>query len=181
MGAEPAAGGRLATAGAMVENKAPMRRFRPIHGFAIVLAVCALVLVINYAVEGAFGATRGEKVQPGADGTVHIGIADLAPNQVRFYHFINRANQEVRFFVGRDESGTVQVAFDANEICFKTKRGYEAQEGWVVCRKCEKAFRLADVNAGGGGCKPVPLVHRVVGDQLVLAEDDILRGWRYFR
>jgi Predicted membrane protein len=50
-----------------------------------------------------------------------------------------------------------------------------------VCNKCDKSFRLAEVNAGGGGCKPVPLEHRVSGDELVIAEADILEGWRLFR
>src|SRR4028119_2393362 len=82
---------------------------------------------------------------------------------------------------GRDRAGHVQVAFDANEPCAKAKRGFRAEGEWLVCNKCDKSFRLAEVNAGGGGCKPVPLEHRVSGDELVIAEADILAGWRLFR
>jgi hypothetical protein len=28
---------------------------------------------------------------------------------------------------------------------------------------------------------PTPVVHRVEGDTLVIAESDMLKGWRYFR
>jgi len=35
-------------------------------------------------------------------------IAGTTIRQVRFYRFLNRGNQEVRFFVGRDAQGTVQ-------------------------------------------------------------------------
>ncbi len=51
----------------------------------------------------------------------------------------------------------------------------------MTCNKCDKSFRVSGVNDGSGGCMPVPLAHTVAGDQLVLAEADILAGWRYFR
>jgi uncharacterized membrane protein len=51
----------------------------------------------------------------------------------------------------------------------------------MVDNKCDTAVRLATINAGGGGCKPVPLAHRVEGDTLVLTEPDLLAGWRLFR
>ena len=99
---------------------------------------------------------------------------------MRFYRFLNSGNQEVKFFVGRDGKNTLQVAFDANDICYKTKRGYRHDGDWVTCGKCDKSFRVANVNDGGGGCKPVPLAHTVAGNQLVLEESDILKGWRFF-
>jgi uncharacterized membrane protein len=126
--------------------------------------------------------TGHERVQVGQNGEVRIDVAGLGTGPVRFFRYLNPGNQEVRFFVGRDEHGTVQAAFDANELCYKQKRGYHYQgDGWLVCRKCDKAFRLAEVNDGGGGCKPVPLDHRLDGDTVVLQEGQILEGWRYFR
>lgn len=158
-----------------------MRRFKPIHGVFVVLLFVAAVLVGELALEGRLGRAGFERVAPGSDGTVRIDLAGLEPRQVRFYRFLNTGNQEVKFFVGRDEAGHVQVAFDANESCAKTKRGYRHEGEWLVCNKCDKAFRLAEVNAGGGGCKPVPLKHRVEGEELLLAEGDVLQGWRLFR
>jgi uncharacterized membrane protein len=159
----------------------PRRRFRPIHGLFLVPLFVLAVWATDAVIEGGFGAAGPELVQPDAGGTVRIDVGGLAPGQVRFFRFLNRGNQEVRFFVGRDAGGTVQVAFDANEICFKRKRGYAYQDGWLVCRVCDKSFRLADVNDGGGGCRPIPLVHRLEGGTVVLAEADVLSGWRYFR
>lgn len=164
----------------MVNNSA-MRRFRPIYGILFVAAFVVAVVLADWAIEGGHGYAGFVLVQPDASGVVRIEVGDLAPYEVRFYRFLNRGNQEVKFFVGRDQGGTLQVAFDANEICYKSKRGYAASDGWMVCRKCDKAFRLAEVNDGGGGCKPIPLAHRTVGATLVLAEADILQGWRYFR
>jgi uncharacterized membrane protein len=158
-----------------------MRRFKPIHGVFVVLAFVAAILVGELALEGRLGRSGFERVTPGSDGTVRIEVADLSPKEVRFFRFLNSGNQEVKFFVGRDAAGQVQVAFDANEPCAKAKRGYRHEGEWLVCNKCDKAFRLAEVNAGGGGCKPVPLKHQVNGGELLLAEGDVLQGWRFFR
>jgi uncharacterized membrane protein len=170
-----------------------MARFRPLHGVVLAVAFVGAVGLANYAFQGGFAKADFRTVSPGRDGNVRIDLAGLTRGRVEFFHFLNPSNQEVRFFVGRDSAGTVQVAFDANEICYKSKRGYrtdgaaqgQAENGqnpvWMVCNKCDRPFKLAEVNAGGGGCKPVPLSHRVEGDQLILAESDILRGWRLFR
>lgn len=158
-----------------------MRRFKPIHGIALVLLFVGAVLTADLALEGRLADSGFVRVSPGPDGLVHVPLAGLEPLQVRFYRFLNPGNQEVRFLVGRDGAGHVQVAFDANEPCAKLKRGFRAEGEWLVCNKCDNSFRLAEVNAGGGGCKPVPLEHRVDGDELVIAEADILKGWRLFR
>ncbi|HSF42500.1 MAG TPA: Fe-S-containing protein, partial [Thermoanaerobaculia bacterium] len=142
-----------------------MSRFKPIHGVFVVLVFVAAILVGELALEGRFGGAGFERVKPGSDGTVRIDVADLSPQEVRFFRFLNSGNQEVKFFVGRDAAGQVQVAFDANEPCAKAKRGYRHEGEWLVCNKCDKAFRLAEVNAGGGGCKPVPLKHQVNGGE----------------
>jgi uncharacterized membrane protein len=158
-----------------------MRRFKPIHGIIMVLVFMAAVVVGQMAFEGQLHGASHELVTPGRDGTVNVDLSGLGPQQVRFFRFLNRGNQEVRFFVAKDAAGVVQVAFDASETCAKTKRGFHHQGEWVVCNKCEKSFRLAGINAGGGGCNPVPLVHTVEGNQLRLAESDVLQGWRLFR
>ena len=158
-----------------------MSRFRPLHGIVLVLLAGGLIFLADFYIQGGFARADFERVGPDATGTVRLDVSSLAPSEVRFYRFLNAGNQEVLFFIGRDPGGVLQVAFDANEICAKAKRGYRHDGDWVVCNKCDKAFRLAEVNAGGGGCKPIPLEHRVQGSEVVLAESDILKGWRYFR
>ena len=158
-----------------------MRRFRPIHGILLVLVFTAAIVVGQKAYEGGFKGSGYELVRPDNSGNVNVDLSGLGPNQVRFFRFLNRGNQEVRFFAGKDGNGVVQVAFDASDTCSKTKRGFHQQGEWLICNKCDKAFRLAGINDGGGGCNPVPLAHRVDGNQLQLAENDVLQGWRLFR
>jgi len=154
---------------------------RPVHAAFIVLLFGAAVLVADFALEGGFGQAGYQRVSPDSSGQVILDIADLTAEKAKFYRFLNYGNQEVKFFAARDSGGVVHVAFDANAICYKTNRGYTHQGSWVVCNKCEKSFEVAEINEGGGGCKPVPVKHTVAGDQLILEESDILTGWRYFR
>jgi uncharacterized membrane protein len=158
-----------------------MSRFRPIHGVLLVGVFMAAILVADYALEGGFQRASYARVAPDSDGFVRVGVTELEVGEVRFFRFLNAGNQEVRFFAGRDQGGKVQVAYDANEACYKAKRGYRHEDDWVVCNKCDKAFRVAEVNAGGGGCKPIPLAFRVDDGHLVLSEGELLKGWRYFR
>ena len=147
----------------------------------IVLLAWGAIWGAEVLLEGRMNPSGFKQVSPDRQGNVQIDLANLKPQEVRFYRFLNSGNQEVRFLVGRDGSGQVQVAFDANEQCAKSKRGFRHEGEWMVCNKCDKAFRLAEVNTGGQGCQPIPLHHQVEGAELVLAENDILQGWRLFR
>jgi uncharacterized membrane protein len=160
-------------------NSRAMRRFKPVHGVLIVLAVLGAIWGAEVALEGRLNSSGFQKVLPDR-GQVRINVADLKPQEVRFFQFLNAGNQEVHFFVARDKEGQLQVAFDANEQCAKFKRGYRHEGEWMVCNKCDKAFRLVGINSGGEGCSPIPVQHQVAGSELVIAETDILRGWRLF-
>ena len=155
-------------------------RIRPFHAIFVVLLFVGGFLAAELFMEGALAHDGFTRVKPDRSGVVRIDLSEIGSSDVKFFRFLNAGNQEVKFFVARDSEGVVQVAFDANEICYKLKRGYRAEDGWVTCNKCDKAFRLEEVNEGGGGCKPVPLEHRIEGNMLILAEDDILTGWRFF-
>ena len=156
-----------------------MARFRPLHAVIVVTIVLGAMVGAERLLSG--NTNRYERVAPDRGGNVVIDTANLEPLEVRFYRFLNAGNQEVRFFVGRDERGVLQVAFDASENDFKLKRGFHAEEGWIVNNKCSTTFHLAEINAQPSGCAPVPLAYRLDGGRLVLAENDILNGWRYFR
>lgn len=155
-----------------------MKRFRPAHALILV----ALILGGGLVLDRAFGGGgRFERVRPDAQGQVVVDLAQIATNEVRFFRFINSGNQEVRFLVGKDTKGGAQVAFDASENDFKMNRGFRAQDGWVISNKCDSSFHLAEINSQPSACAPIPLRFRQTGDKVVLTENDLLEGWRYFR
>jgi uncharacterized membrane protein len=153
-----------------------MVRMRPLYGFLLVPALVVLV----FLAAGGFRLGTHTRVSPDPDGFVRVSGSELKPNEVHFYRFLNRGNQEVKFFVGKDSGGSFQVGFDASESHAKVGRGFQHQGEWMIDAKCETASRLAEVNQGGGGCRPVPLAHRLDGQTVVIAEGEILKGWRLF-
>jgi uncharacterized membrane protein len=156
-----------------------VKRFRPLHAILLVALVLATVLGAERLITGGRG--RFERVGPDARGEVRIEIAGFRPGEVRFYRFLNSGNQEVRFFAGLDPAGAPLAAFDASDNDYKMNRGFSAQDGWIVNNKCTSSFRLAEVNSQPSGCAPVPLAFRLEGGTMVLAENAVLEGWRYFR
>jgi uncharacterized membrane protein len=148
---------------------------------ALVAFFVAALVTADLMLEGGLGRAGYQRVRPDQAGQVVLDVSDLEPGDVRFYRFLNYGNQEVRFLVGRDGEGVLQVGFDASETHSKLGRGFRHEGDWLVDNKCDSAVRLESVNEGGRGCRPVPLEHTVDGDRLVLTEADILRGWRYFR
>ena len=74
----------------------------------------SLVWLAQTTLEGRLNPSGFQKVAPDQGGQVRISVGELGPQEVQFYRFLNSGNQEVRFFVGRDSAGHVQVAFDAN-------------------------------------------------------------------
>ncbi len=158
-----------------------MRKLTTRSAIVIVLGFGGLFLGLELAGDAWLGRASFERVRPDAEGQVRIDLSELGHLEVRFFRFLNAGNQEVQFLVGRDRDGVVQVGFNANAGHYKTRRGFSYQDGWIIDNKCETTTRLSAINQGGKGCKPAALAHRVVGDELVLQEADILEGWRFFR
>ena len=156
-----------------------MKRFRPIHGILLVALLMAAVLGAERLLSA--NRNRYERVAPDPRGEVVVEVGALAPLQIRFFRFLNSGNQEVKFFVARDERGGLQVAFDASDNDFKLRRGFRLDGAWIVNNKCSTSFHVSEINAHPSGCAPVPLRFRAAGDRVVLAENDVLEGWRYFR
>jgi len=40
--------------------------------------------------------------------------------------------------------------------------------------------RISEIASGGEGCTPVPLRHHIQGSELLLAQNDVISGWRLF-
>lgn len=155
-------------------------KLTPVRGLLLVLLVIGgLVGAQQFT-----GARRGHpgytRVSPDAKGNIVIDASAIAPLGVQFFRFLNSGNQEVLFFIARDEHGGLQVAFDAGESHYKLHRGFRIQDGWVTDNKCDSTIRVSEINNGGSGCRPAPLKHEVVGSEVRLRDQDILAGWRFF-
>lgn len=86
----------------------------------------------------------------------------------------------VRYFMVQSTDGVVRAAFDACDVCYRSKRGYMQVGDLMVCNNCGQAFPTNLINVEKGGCNPAPLEREVRGDNVVLKITDIEQGLRFF-
>lgn len=86
----------------------------------------------------------------------------------------------IRFFILKSNDGTIRAAFDACDVCYRSRRGYNQVEDFMQCNNCGQAFPEDKINVVLGGCNPSPLEREIIGDNLVIKVEDILNGQRFF-
>lgn len=113
------------------------------------------------------------------DGAVRIPLAALKDGKAHFFSF-GTGERTVRFFALRKSDGSIGVALDACNACYRAKRGYRQDGDQVICNNCGMAFRPEDIGVVTGGCNPIPLVHTVTGDTIVVKDEELEQGRKYF-
>ncbi len=96
-------------------------------------------------------------------------------------HFEHPANDmTIRYFILKSSDGIIRAAFDACDVCWPAGKGYYQEGDYMVCRNCGRRFKSTLINEVKGGCNPAPLNREIIGDQLVIHLDDIVKGKQYF-
>ena len=77
---------------------------------------------------------------------------------------------KIRFLLYRKPSGEVATVYDACSICgpvgfYKTATG-------ITCKNCAAPINPQSVGEPGG-CNPIPLKTKTVGDSIVITADDL--------
>jgi len=151
------------------------KRLRLIVG---VLVVTAALLVGAFSAV-AFSLGRYEKVKPNG-ATVSIPVAKLADGKARFYR-IEDGGKEIAFFVVKAPDGSYRTAFDACDVCYKEKKGYEQQGDKMNCKNCNQKFATNRIGPNStGGCNPSFLPHQVKGNSITINLTDLKAGARFF-
>jgi len=150
-------------------NKKPLL----LVGVGLILVLAAL----GWSFAGG-SSTRYAKVSPGA-GLVSIPLDGVSDGKAHFYSLAS-GKQSIDFFVLKSGDGAVRAAFDACDVCYKSKKGYRQEGDFMVCNNCNMKFRSDRINEISGGCNPAPLKRDEQGGKLVIAESDIRAGAWYF-
>lgn len=158
------------------EGKLPMKK-SPLTLLLIVLSflVTASALVGWLGIPG----TGGAQSVTASAGKVSIPIADLNDGQAHFYSYQGQTGK-IPFFVIKGKDGTLRAAFDACDVCYKEKKGYEQKGDQMICKNCNMAFPVAKIGSVSGGCNPSPLKTTQNGATLEIASGDLEAGARYF-
>lgn len=158
------------------EGKLPMKK-SPLTLLLIVLSflVTASALVGWLGIPG----TGGAQSVTASAGKVSIPIADVNDGQAHFYSYQGQTGK-IPFFVIKGKDGTLRAAFDACDVCYKEKKGYEQKGDQMICKNCNMAFPVAKIGSVSGGCNPSPLKTTQNGATLEIASGDLEVGARYF-
>ena len=150
----------------------------------IVLASLALLIVAGAAV--AIASTRGDgapaatTTQAAPGGDVKIALADVSDGKAHYYSY-DAGGTQVKYFVLKSSDGKVRAAFDACDVCYAQKKGYQQEGDEMVCGNCGQRFPSAQINEVEGGCNPSPIERTVKGQDLVLSTSELQAGVQYFQ
>jgi len=151
------------------------------NSFFITLSILITSLFVHplqsHALFNFFGSSH--KPVLAVNGEVRIPMNSINDGDAHYFSYKGR-NKEIRFFVVKSRDQVIRAAFDACDICFSEKKGYSQDGDHMICNNCGQKFHSTRINIIKGGCNPAPLQRTKQGNQLVIAEADILSGSRYF-
>ncbi len=110
----------------------------------------------------------GNVVKEVGDDYVRIPVSEISSELKKYSFDANGVN--VNYFLVKGSDGKIRSAFDACDVC-GGYMGYKQRGNDVVCNKCGKVFRIADIGTKnrGGGCWPSYLSNKI--EQLILVEE----------
>ena len=124
------------------------------------------------------GMGKYEKVKA-VNGVVSIPLAKMSA-KARHYKF-ESGGKEIAFFVVKAGDGSIRSAFDACDVCYQEKKGYEQQGDAMLCRNCNKKFAVNRIGPHEtGGCNPSSLAHTEANGSVMIRVEDLQAGARLF-
>jgi len=146
--------------------------------FPAVLVAFTLIIGVAGNAHALFGFGKYASVEA-TDGVVTIPVADVNDGEAHYYAF-KKGSSEVRFFVLKSNDGVIRAAFDACDVCFREKKGYDQDGDFMVCNNCGMRFHSSRINEVKGGCNPSPLARTYDDKNVTIKVRDIMSGRGYF-
>lgn len=143
-----------------------------------VLAAVSLTATLFLATNGQAGMFDKYTSLSMENGFVRIPEAEV--NDGVHYYSADVNGKTVLFFVVKSVDGVIRAAFDACDVCFESKKGYSPDGDFVVCNNCGQRFHTSRINLVKGGCNPAPLERVSQDGQVVISEQALAQGVRFF-
>jgi len=115
------------------------------------------------------------------NGVFQFPVSAFQDGKARHFQYTLSPTQRIRFFVVKSVDGVIRSAFDACDVCFRAKKGYVQQGNDMICINCGLKFRTDKVNEVSGGCNPHPLKRTVQNGNVIISQQDVLGGLRFFQ
>ena len=115
------------------------------------------------------------------NGLFAFPVSEFQDGKARHFNFKISPSQSIRFFVIKSSDGVIRAAFDACEVCYRAKKGYAQQGDNMVCLNCGMKFKSVKVNEVTGGCNPSALKRAAKDGNVIINQQDLLVGAKYFQ
>lgn len=153
------------------------------HSYKAILILTMVTLGMAAVGSSAFAwnfTVPAQEIRP-ENGVFILPVSAFQDGKARHFQYKNAQGQPIRFFVVKSKDGLLRSALDACEVCFRAKKGYVQQGGDMICVNCGLKFRTDKIGEFKGGCNPVPLKTEVRGDKLIISQQNVEAGLRYFK
>ena len=146
----------------------------------LIVALFAVAVMATVAVAFSLpGMSKFEKVKP-VNGAVTIPVAKVNDGKTHYYKLAD-GGKEINFFIVKGSDGQLHTAFDACDVCYREKKGYEQQGDKMNCNNCNQKFAINKIGAAsGGGCNPSHLAAKVDASNVTISVTDLKAGARFF-
>ena len=111
-------------------------------------------------------------------------LAQLAPEQTRFFTYPTASSERSRLLVQRDAKGVIRTAFASCTACYPRRREHKLFRGSLICGRCGSSMRVADQNermTATKGCVAVPVPFSIEQSQVIVRRQAITDGLEIFK
>lgn len=148
---------------------------------AAVCAALAILLTNDLYASRPPKITRPVRLTADARGFIRVKIADVSDGGLHRFSYVTGDGHVVRFLLIKLDSPSgrtkIGVVYDACVMC--GDKGYIQRKREVICLACN--VRIFNPSIGKeGGCNPIPLEHRVEGEDIVVRTQDLAKGAAHF-
>ncbi len=146
-----------------------------------IIFIIIIVTLVSVFLVGCINTTQNEsnlnmKSNPPqqTDTEIFIPLTDLSTS-TKFYYF-DSEGVKIHYFAVKDSSGNPHVAFDACDVCYQAKKGYQQNGNFMYCNNCGREFQITSIGTenSAGGCWPSYLPIKIDEDKVVIKIVDLL-------
>jgi uncharacterized membrane protein len=141
----------------------------------IAVIVLAAIIFFMFRSNGITGNVVAETIEE-AD-VIKIPISQISKD-AQWFDYNN-----AKYFIVKDKKGNIKTAFDACDVCYRTRKGYSQKGEDMVCNNCGNHYPISGLGTANirGGCWPGYLRNSIQGDYIVIKKSDLEIGkQRYF-
>lgn len=139
----------------------------------------SFIIILSFSLMAFSWGSKYKTVKPNSKGIISIAINQI--NDGKAHYFETKVNgKSIRFFALKSKDGIIRAAFDACDVCYRSKKGYRQDGDFMICNNCGMKFHSTRINVVKGGCNPSPLRRFNDGKFLHVTIRDIASGAFYF-